>query len=366
MSNKHVLTTKNLLGCTDLNAVADSAVEILSVGETFSQAVIFSAKLREGVKLIKITPHLVLSPELYNMDTTGYMPDIEVEIRVLKVLNEKITNQGKSPCILNLEAFSVCDGLTDKIEESSLDCEKILRDTRALRALDPPTEIRRAVCHWLGETRRKRIKNKFTIEILERCHFSFLRFFRYYKDTVVEFIIFKSLLFMIIYTLYKIQKKFPGFRHYDLHVDNILLKQDPDFKYNPLKPQVLVFADEGVEFSVPYFGLIPKLIDFGLSVIPELNIKPISHLDRTVMDDRFDNDLMRLLYDIHEFLGGYSRIDSLLVKIDPKKIYAENPYRALKADKEIRSLHEIIHSSTWKEYSTFKPSSEQIYAAYNE
>lgn len=83
-------------------------------------------------------------------------------------------------------------------------------------------------------------------------------------------------LFEVIYFYFKIKKYLPSFRHNDLHMENIMIhpvEKIESLKYNKF------MNDTGEIFYVPYFGYELKIIDLGLSEIPELGI--MSVLDNT-------------------------------------------------------------------------------------
>ena len=72
----------------------------------------------------------------------------------------------------------------------------------------------------------------------------------------------KSVMTQIIYNLYRIQKKYPGFRHHDLHARNILVRPVPvkDIKINL----------NGKTYMISNAGFEAVMIDFGFSVFPRI------------------------------------------------------------------------------------------------
>jgi len=87
-----------------------------------------------------------------------------------------------------------------------------------------------------------------------------------------------SLLVQTIYSLYKIHDEFPSFRHHDLHLGNIMIKEVPKRSihceipstYTP--PNNSLFnkrTGDKVDFKFDNAGIEVVLIDFGLSHIPE-------------------------------------------------------------------------------------------------
>jgi len=70
----------------------------------------------------------------------------------------------------------------------------------------------------------------------------------------------KSILFQVIYNLYKIHKKYPRFRHNDCQLGNIIIRRVPVRNIVvKLKSDTLEISNQGVE---------PVFIDFGHSLFP--------------------------------------------------------------------------------------------------
>ena len=72
----------------------------------------------------------------------------------------------------------------------------------------------------------------------------------------------KSLIVQIIYNLYRIHKKYPKFRHHDLHGGNILIKKVPEKKIKvELNNKTYTISNGGIE---------AVMIDFGFSLFPHI------------------------------------------------------------------------------------------------
>ena len=69
----------------------------------------------------------------------------------------------------------------------------------------------------------------------------------------------KSVMAQVLYNLYRIQKKYPGFRHHDLHGGNILVRPVP---VKDMKIMGSTISNAGFEAVI---------IDFGFSVFPRIN-----------------------------------------------------------------------------------------------
>ena len=71
--------------------------------------------------------------------------------------------------------------------------------------------------------------------------------------------VYKSIMAQVLYNLYRIQKKFPTFRHHDLHGNNIIIKKVP------MKDINITFPD--AQYTISNAGVEPVIIDFGFSKI---------------------------------------------------------------------------------------------------
>lgn len=128
-----------------------------------------------------------------------------------------------------------------------------------------------------------------------------------------------SLLVQTIYSLYKIHHEFPSFRHHDLHLGNIMIKEVPKRSihceipstYTP--PNNSLFnkrTGDKVDFKFDNAGIEVVLIDFGLSHIPKVISNPTVLLPEQNTQDK---GLMKghgifngsdQCYDVHFFLNA--------------------------------------------------------------
>ena len=99
----------------------------------------------------------------------------------------------------------------------------------------------------------------------------------------------KSVMAQVIYNLYRIQKKYPGFRHHDLHGGNILVRPVPvkDMKF--------------MGHTISNAGVEAVIIDFGFSVFPRIknpliNANNYKNIGISRKSDKH--------YDLHFFLNS--------------------------------------------------------------
>jgi len=89
-----------------------------------------------------------------------------------------------------------------------------------------------------------------------------------------------SILFQIIYTLYIFNKEFDGFVHGDLHMGNILIKNEPLLKTKTYKI-IRYYDSEKIEYNIEIETdmVSPKIWDFATSFVGNIN-KNIHEYDK--------------------------------------------------------------------------------------
>lgn len=363
-NNAGAISTKRILSCKDFADIVDTAEEVHAIN-SYAHPLIVFARLKEGIKLIKLVVARVSPAEAYTtVDTEIYNDDIANEIRILKLLKQKITDVNISPCIVELEGSCNYD-IAQTVKDLKLDCLRLGRRLRG-RSLSARDTILDAVCEWDQVSRIGQFSDRIAAQMLERCDYTFARYFSGYRDTFVDFMIFKAVLFMVIYTMYQIRKLYPQFRHGDLHTDNVMIKVDRDFTFDPSAPKFLVFNDDVLgSFKIPYYGIVPKIIDFGFAMIPEEKMLPKNLIEKFFLGSRFKEDIPALLYWIYDDMRYHPRINQLLAAIDPEMIHTEALYTAKERADRIRSYPEILKLPVWSEFRDAKITPDQVYEEYN-
>jgi len=116
-------------------------------------------------------------------------------------------------------------------------------------------------------------------------------------------------LFDVVYHYFKIRHHVPTFRHNDLHMENIMmlpLETVTDVYYTKFVIDEPGRAEE--IYYVPYFGFEPRIIDFGLSEIPECGLNSVLEMvasrNMTIMTGHETKQLLRFIdFDLGELLG---------------------------------------------------------------
>lgn len=274
----------------------------------------------------------------------------DVEIEVLKILKKQIIDTNISPCILELLFYKRCESIDSIMPEPSI-CDKHMFEKPAGTARD---FLNRKICKHSDLVDSGLAHKKFSFLVLEECDITFHNYLSHYIDeSPIDFEIFKSLMFQIIYTIHSIQKIYPQFHHGDLHGDNIMLKFDSDYVFGAGNPKFMTFYIDDEQYNVPYFGMVCKIIDFGFSSIPEEGIRSYISQDLQRMFMHSFNDLLFLFYDIYKIAGLHANVKSFLIEIEPNKTFIHHNVKYIKkiADK-IPTAKEMLFHDLFSQYKT--------------
>ena len=110
----------------------------------------------------------------------------------------------------------------------------------------------------------------------------------------------KSVMFQMIYNLYKIHRKFPKFRHNDCHLNNIIVRKVP--------VKDIEVRLKHVSFTVSNFGVEPVMVDFGHALFPGI---------KSYMERSWDFKTFEIHRDSHKMYDVYLFLMSLHTHGDP-------------------------------------------------
>ncbi len=149
-----------------------------------------------------------------------------------------------------------------------------------------------------------------------------------------------SLLVQTIHILCKIHTRFPSFRHHDLHLGNIMIKEVqrkliqcklPSTYTPPNNSLFTKLTDDKVDFEFDNAGIEVVLIDFGLSHIPEPGVSISNPMVLLPEQNTRGKGLMKAhgifkgsdqCYDVHFFLNSlYLSSYNLKARAGPKMIF---------------------------------------------
>lgn len=361
---KKKIVASGIFNCNDLSDFVASIVKVFPY-EGVSKSRFYLCEY-EGVRfLTKLCHYYKNMPELYER-SEGTVPTVDAEIKILHILMDKFTATNLTPCILEIVYSKVCTDVS-KLTPGSLECERLMMKSRDFGLKDSVNNI---FCRFNAMVKEGLAHDKCAFLVLDRCDITLEDFLLRNISIPVNAAIFKSLLFQIVHCIWVINKVYKKFRHYDLHTENIMLKFDSNYKFRTDNPKYLVFTIDGETYSIPYFGIIPKIIDFGFSIIPEEGVISVVYKDPKQMYLRSDNDLLFLYYHINiaiNISGGdkLGRIDKILQSLDPSLSYVHynTSYIREHADK-IPSYDDMMKNKIWDEYKGYKPPKNQIYNEY--
>jgi serine/threonine protein kinase len=343
------ISAGKIFNCKRFEPFIDSIVEILSFrGVSMSHFYICEI---EGVRfLTKLSFYRKSAPELYSARKSKCVQQIDAEIQILQLLRDNIISAGISPCILELVYEKRCSGVTNAVNRRKCRAVSFGGENSVYESVE------QILCLYGDMVQRGIAHDKCAFIVLERCDITLDEFLRKTYNTPTSVAVVRSILFQIIYTMHAITVVYPRFRHNDLHTENVMLKIDFKYKFDPTRPKYMKFVVGKDTYHVPYFGIVAKIIDFGFSQIPEEGVVSNATEDLVQMFYRSDNDLLLLFYWINNTLRGSSspaneEISRLLEKLEPGRTYvAYQTERIRRIESEIPTYHDMLVNAVFADY----------------
>ncbi len=278
-----------------------------------------------------------------------------VESKILELFNKKILDTNLSPCIVKLN------------EHTHASVSKLMRQNCdeffTLQAENISQLVEKIFCIRHNLVKHDIAHDHFGYIDMELCDITLSDYLVKYSTDIIGGEIVKSIIFHIIFTFYIITDLYPSFKHNDLHSENVMLKIDSTYQFNPKKATYMSYKYNDYEFYVPYFGVIPKIIDFGFSSIKELKINNSMEWGHTKMYYSPKLDILRLFYDIYHQTDNKS-IEYLVETLDTTEFYRSfNIEIVNKANYSMYSYKDLVDHPIWDIY-TEKPKKSQIIEKY--
>lgn len=344
----------NILKCEDLKAFSEVIVEPLKfVG--YSQSDFYACEYGGARFLVKMCFYRKSQPEIYIGRTKGTMSQIDAEIKTLNVLRDRVILTGRSPCILEIVYSKVCNKM--------IEYKANPKDSYTLAS------IKRIFNYHMDMVKQKLAMPQFAFIVLEKCDMTFGEYLNKSLATPISFAVFKTLLFQIFHALYVIKEDYPKFQHGDMHIENIMLKLDRKYELQPNNMRWNRFAVGDRVYNIPYFGLLPKIIDFGFTRIPEEGIVSNVVKDRTLIYHRVESDALTLMASIYSNVihqhshGKITRVSEIFDSLDKERSYAAAyPYIARQA--EHPTPLQLLTNPVFDEYLMDVPD-DRIIGKYN-
>ena len=349
MADDKLAYYQNLFNCSDLTTFTHSIIKQMAVyGVSQSKFYICSYfNPTAGVSgnnyfLTKVYFYHKTPKELYSDKPSAGLAYADAEIKILELLRDFI-DRGVTPCILRMDYHKICTASKNQVT-----CSRSL-------IRDDPSEIN--LCEYLNMVNSGLAHDKYAFLVLEMCDITLNTYLHNIVDAPIGVAIFKSIIFQIIHAFYVIKRKYPGFRHCDLHTDNVMISIDHDFKYDARDQRYVCFVIDGVKYYLPYFGVTPKIIDFGYAIIPSAGIVSNIVDDRIIMFKRSQNDILLLFHHINHTLETHPkknlrRIKDLMRALEPNMSYTHYITENVRANESlIPTYADMIKNKVWKEYN---------------
>lgn len=335
--------------CGSLQKILSKTVNVLSNLESLSDAIILLVELGKIQYVVKLTPYKFNVFELQGAEKIrrNYMEEIDCENKILTLFREEILDANVSPCLIRIVDFAVCSDFNS--------------DFSKVKSTGLTPGVYDSLVAWSYRVSVGIYKPSYNLEMNEACAYTLGRYLKNYRDTPLDYVQLKSMLFMVMYTLYRIRKLYPEFRHRDLHTGNILIMPAPDYTLDTKNLQVLRFVDKQIgTFEIPFFGLVPKIADFGHASIPERDIRSVGEILMPEIRMIPKNDEISLMHRIWVECRPRNLIGNLLSAIDPARVF-EYPV----PNRETRGLAQILTDPIFKEYRGALVDDSRVFHTYD-
>ncbi len=335
-----------IFSCDDLSVFTDSIVTEFSFNGS-SGSRFFLCERNTKRFLVKLSFHRKIAPENYGVVSSEYISPAEAEILILNHLKKHIIDRNYTFCILEILGQKTCSGKTAKM------CASQSWDKNSLTS-----GVIRSFCRYNGLINAGLAFDKFSIMMMERCDMTFSDYILSFTNSAINVAVFKSLIWQQIHCLWLLRKKYPNLRHYDLHDENWMILFDTNYVFSAETPQFLIYpTSKKDKFVVPYFGMIPKMIDFGYATLPEIGATNVITLDKEVMHYRVDNEILFLFHHIYYKSspghGNHPEICAILESLDPTKSFVEYNTDHIRSLKNIPTYEEMMYNKIFT-YKTDK------------
>jgi hypothetical protein len=280
------------------------------------------------LKLSAYTRWVTLDPK--NIPEGAEHP-VSTEIEMLKAIRQKIIERNYSPVFIEIIYAKDCEVTPIQHARSPYTRFEGSSNNDFLRRLSPDI-------------------TKMALIVLEKCNMTFRKFVTrmvFARDIAI----FKSVLFMLIHGWHVLHLAIPDFRHGDTHTENFMVKMDAAAGFCGT-PQVNIVYALGKTYAVPYYSVIPKVIDFDHSRSESLGI--VTYTANMAQVNMYTNELARLFHGLKWRLMkvyGQNEFSKLAMEL----IYSLTPQEAYVSDANVTNAtfpttDELLGSKTFEEY----------------
>lgn len=350
-----------IFDCDNISKFIDSFVSILPL-KGISDSLFAICEVKRGDKKVRFLVKFYHHKKTPLEQITDYkgINSSDAEIAIMKEFKKTFIDTNITPNIIEMLYYKKCNNIESLASDSV--CED--PSTHAMiKSSEDETELVHTfgnffynrICDLIIKKRVGLVGDNYYFAIIEQMNEALSD---YISDNAISaggvFIpILKTILFEIIYTLREIEKKYPKFKHGDLHPQNILLLNDPNYKFDPNNIKYIVYASKSnTPYYVPYYGIVPKIIDFGHSALPEINVVSPASMSLRQKYINVANDTTYLLWYIYKMFNANQEIVNLI-----KSIYHNNMFVFLRDASQMRrfanrqlSTEILLDNNIWDEY----------------
>lgn len=289
-----------------------------------------------------------------------YLPAPDAEIKAMRLIRKRVIRQAMTPCIVELLSVKICEGCMQQGKAIGK------RDVREFAGDTPENALAHKLAWGYDMYKRGVVQDKLAFIAMEVCDATFEAFIYYIRSDAIGRAIMKGVLWMIVYTVHVLQQEFPGMRHNDLHISNIMVYTDTEYSISQGIKYIEFEADK--KYYIPFFGMLPKIIDFGHVSMPSEGFACEDTLYPYFSKSENDNDLNTFFSSIHSSLVSHAdafmsdmHISRLIDALSPKKYHSKMLHDA---DDKFPTPLEMLNNPVFAEYHA--PVSESlIYSRYS-
>lgn len=357
-----------IVDCGNIMALADIMTRV-SANRGSERPLIATCQKGKSRFVLKIVEYDIISTIIRHSEEqkakekspgVEYLPTADAEIKAMRLMRKRIIRRAMSPCIIELLSVKICEGCAQQGKNIGE------RDVRDFASGTPENALAHKLAWCYNMHKRGTLYDKLAFIAMEVCDATFEAFIYYIRSDAIGRAIMKGVIWMIVYTIHVLQQEFPGIRHNDLHISNIMIYTDTEYSISQGIKYIEFEADK--KYYIPFFGMLPKIIDFGHVSMPSEGFASEGTLYPYFRESKNDNDLNTFFSSIHSSLVNNAdafmsdmHISRLIDALSPKKYHSK---MLQEADDKFPTPLEMLNNPIFAEYHA--PVSESlIYSRYS-
>lgn len=234
------------------------------------------------------------------LDGAVLMHPTDVELAILKIFVEDFkdpNDKSRLYPITEILAYNKCDDLRNIMPKEKCASETPEYDT------DSGNFLKFKLCNIVKLIENGNARPEYVVARMTYCEISLDRLIiNSSGENLSHLFVLMSYIFQVLHTLYRIKKKYPKFRHGDLHTGNVLVRTRDNTLISAEKKkffrQITEYDYLDDRWRVPKMAQYVKIIDFGFSELPERSIYNITRLN-PYMKKQIANDENTFLHSVY-------------------------------------------------------------------